>query len=71
MTLKVIIPKESLDYIEIYAKALKENPKHFKEQKMLIESQLNSSKELFMKRFGKGKIFRFNARRYLENIGRL
>jgi len=62
---------KDIDYVEIYAKAIKNNPKYFEQQKVLIESQLKSSKELFKKRFGAGKKFEFNARKYLKNIGKL
>ena len=37
--------------------------------KELIESQLNSSKELFRKRFGNSDDFKIKARRYLKEIG--
>ena len=42
-----------MDYVELYAKTLKNNPELFKQQKILIESQLKASRELFLKRFGK------------------
>ncbi len=71
MTAKTKVPKENIDYVEFYAKALKNNSKYFKQQKMLIESQLKSSKEIFKKRFGTGETFKLNAREYLKNTGRL
>jgi hypothetical protein len=69
--IKTKIPKQDSDYIEIYAKALKKNPKYFKQQKMLIESQLKISREIFRKRFKTGKKFEINARKYLKNTGRI
>ncbi len=62
------IPKTDLDYIEIYAKKLKENPKFFKQQKELIESQLASSSEITKKRFSKEN-FKTQARVHLKEIG--
>jgi hypothetical protein len=59
------IPKTDLDYIDLYAEKLKENPSLFKKQKELIESQLESSSALFKKRFS-NKNFKTNARNYLK-----
>ena len=64
-----MIPKTRMDYIEIYAKRLKEDNSLFKQQKMLIESQLHSSSALFKGMFAKGKEFKANARKYLSSIG--
>lgn len=63
--------KTDLDYVEYFAKRLREDNSLFKQQKMLIESQLKSSSELFKKRFGTGKDFKKNARAYLKKIGLL
>lgn len=62
------VPKTDLDYVEIYAKKLKEHPEFFKQQKELIESQLSSSSALIKKRFSKGN-FKEQARIYLKEIG--
>lgn len=62
-------PKTDLDYIEFYANKLKKNKSLFKQQKMLIESQLHSSSVLFKKMFGAQKNFKNNAREYLKGIG--
>ena len=62
------IPKTDLDYIEIYAKKLRENPEFFKQQKELIESQLASSSDLTEKRFSKEN-FKTQARAHLKKIG--
>jgi len=64
------IPKTDKDYIQLYAEALKRNPKLFKQQKMLIDSQLKASKSLF-KNFDKEEEFKLNARRYLRGVGLL
>tara|TARA_Y100000310_G_scaffold59583_1_gene54978 strand:+ start:301 stop:501 length:201 start_codon:yes stop_codon:yes gene_type:complete len=62
-----MIPETYLDYVIIYANKLKEDNSLFKQQKMLIESQLRSSSMLFRKMFG-SKNFKANARRYLKKI---
>ena len=62
------IPKTDLDYIKIYAEKLRENPKFFKQQKELIESQLSSSSDLTKKRFSREN-FKVQARAHLKEIG--
>jgi hypothetical protein len=57
-----------LDYVELYAKKLKEDNSLFEQQKMLIESQLHSSASVFKNKFG-DKNFKENARKYLREIG--
>jgi len=64
-----MILKTRLDYIELYANRLKKNNSLFKQQKELIESQLQGSSALFKKMFGTGKSFKINARRFLKTIG--
>jgi len=64
-----MIPKTDLDYVEFYANELKKSNFIFKQQKMLIESQLHSSSALFKKMFGNQKDFKDNARKYLKGIG--
>ena len=61
------IPKTELDYVEIYAEALKENPKFFKQQKELIDSQLIASSALIKKRFSKEN-FKEETRAHLRSI---
>ena len=63
-------PKTDEDYIKLYAESLKKNPELFKQQKMLIDSQIKASRSLF-KTFGKEEEFKLNARRYLRGIGML
>jgi len=60
-------PKTNLNYVELYSKELKENPKLFSQQKMLINSQIKASNSLF-KNFGKGEKFKQNARKYLKGV---
>ena len=60
-------PKTDEDYIKLYAESLKKNPELFKQQKMLIDSQIKASRSLF-KTFGKEEEFKLNARRYLRGI---
>ena len=62
-------PITDLDYIEIYANELKRDNSIFKQQKMLIESQLHGSSELFRKMFGTQNSFKTNARKHLKRIG--
>ena len=62
------IPIKNLDYVELYAEKLKNNPKLFEQHKMLIESQIFASRSLFEKMFGK-KRFKENAREYLKDVG--
>lgn len=57
-----------LDYIELYANKLKTDNTGFKQQKMIIESQMKSSSALFKKKFGTGKVFKANAKNYLKKI---
>ena len=64
------IPKNDLDYVEIYAEKLKQNSKFFKQQKKLIESQLKSSSQLTKQRFPKEN-FKVNIRNHLRKIGLL
>ncbi|MEK6823546.1 MAG: hypothetical protein AABY06_00785 [Nanoarchaeota archaeon] len=62
------IPKTDLDYVKLYAENLKINPKLFEQQKMLINSQIKSSKSFFQNLF-KGKDFKTEARKYLKARG--
>ena len=63
-----MMPKDDLDYVELYANKLKSDNSLFKQQKRLIESQLHSSSEIFKNRFGSGKRFKINARAYLRKL---
>lgn len=62
------IPQTDLDYVEIYAEKLRENPNLFKQQKELIDSQLESSSALTKKRFSK-EDFKKQVRIHLRKIG--
>jgi len=62
------IPEEDIDYVEIYAEKLKNNPKFFKQQKELIDSQLTISSDLTKKRFSKEN-FKSEVREHLRGIG--
>mgnify|MGYP001254374091 CR=1 len=62
-----MIPETDMDYIELYANKLKKDNSLFKQQKMLIESQLRSSSMLFRKMFG-SENFKANARKYLKAV---
>jgi len=60
---------KDLDYVVLYANKLKKDNSIFKQQKLLIESQLSSSRSLFQNTFGKGENFKRKAREYLRKIG--
>ena len=64
-----MIPKTDLDYIKFYANKLKKDNSFFKQQKILIESQLHGSSDLFKKMFGTQNNFKINARKHLKSIG--
>ncbi|MBI2142356.1 hypothetical protein HYU15_02620 [Candidatus Woesearchaeota archaeon] len=64
-----MVPKSRLDYVEFYAEKLKNDNRHFAQQKLLIDSQLKASSELFGKMFSGN--FKVKARSYLRNIGLL
>jgi hypothetical protein len=58
----------NIDYVELYAKKLKHDGSLFKQQKMLIESQLRASSSLFKNMFA-GANFKEKARAYLRSVG--
>ena len=62
-------PVKDMDYVILYANKLKKDNSIFKQQKILIESQISSSRSLFRNMFGKGINFKTKARKYLRNIG--
>ena len=64
-----MIPRTDSDYIEFYANKLKKDNSLFKQQKILIESQLHGSSDLFKKMFGTQNDFKINARKHLKSIG--
>jgi hypothetical protein len=64
-----MIPKTDMDYVELFAKRLKEDNSLFEQQRMIIESQMKASAELFRNAFGTGEEFKRNARKYLKGIG--
>ena len=60
-------PQTDLDYVILYAKTLARDNSHFEQQKKLIDSQMQISREMFRKMFGKD--FKKNARIYLRKRG--
>lgn len=62
------IPKTRLDYVELYAERLKSDPSVFAQQRMLIESQMQSSRQVFRSMLGDGDDFEERAREYLRKI---
>ncbi len=69
MIQKTVVSKIDLDYVELYARKLKEDNTIFKLQKLLIESQMHASADIFKNWFGADQEFRLNARKYLKQIG--
>ncbi len=61
-------PISDLDYVEFYAKKMKKDNSLFKQQKALIESQLQGSSSLFKNAFSEGD-FKTLAREYLQKVG--
>ena len=57
-----------VDYVEMYARRLKNDNSIFAQQKKLIESQLQGSSSLFSNTFSDGD-FRKAARKYLKGVG--
>ena len=55
-----------LGYVELYAKKMKVDNSYFKQQKILIESQIKASSIIFRNKFGRGEMFKNNARKYLR-----
>jgi len=65
-------PISDIDYVELYAEKMKHDKSIFKQQKELIEAQLNSSSDLSKKMFsGNFKLFKSKAREYLRAVGLL
>jgi hypothetical protein len=58
---------KEIDYVELYAKKLREDNSLFMQQKKLIESQLRGSSSLFARMFSDD--FKVKARNYLRGIG--
>ena len=62
---------KEIDYVKLYAEKLKRDKNLFAQQRMLINSQIIASRELFRNAFGKGEEFKKNARRFLKSTGRI
>ncbi len=60
-------PISNLDYVEFYAKMLREDNRLFAQQKILIDSQIKASQSFFRNAFS-GKDFKKEARKYLKGI---
>lgn len=57
------------DFVAFYARQLIKDPSLFDQQKRFIESQMDTSHQLFRKKFGRGKQFKVKARKYLKELG--
>lgn len=68
--MKTKVPIKELDYVELYAESIKDNPSFFEQQKLLIESQMSASNSIFKNNF-KNEKFKEKAREYLRKIGLL
>lgn len=58
-----------LDYVELYARKIRDDNSLFKQQRKLIESQFKGSSSLFRNMFSED--FKSGARRYLKERGLL
>lgn len=58
-----------IDYVKFYAERMREDNKYFQQQKMLIDSQIIASRNLFKNRFKDD--FKREAREYLKAIGKI
>lgn len=56
------------DYVVMYAEALKNDASLFKQQKVLIDSQMQMSRSFFKNAFA-GRDFKEAARAYLREMG--
>lgn len=61
-------PVKDLDYVELFAKKMKEDNSLFKEQKRLIESQMKANRSLIRNMFSEND-FESEARLYLKRLG--
>ncbi len=59
--------KTDMDFVTLYAEAYKRDRRLFKNQKMLIESQMRSSRSFFLNLFGTTH-FKENARKFLNDV---
>ncbi|MFH1649203.1 MAG: hypothetical protein ABIA93_01505 [Candidatus Woesearchaeota archaeon] len=60
-------PKTREDYVEYYSEILARDNKGFAQHRMIINSQIKSSREVFSNKFN-GKDFKEQARRYLREL---
>jgi hypothetical protein len=56
---------KEIDYVKIYAKSMKNDNTFFKQQKVLIESQMKASSSLFKSKIKNKR----QAREYLKKVG--
>ena len=59
-------PVTDIDYVELYARKLKDDNSLFSQQKKFIESQLKSSDSMFRNIFGRE--FKKKAREYIKRV---
>ncbi len=62
-------PLTDLEYVQYYAEKMKKDNKYFAQQKILIDSQIKSSRTLFQNQFKSD--FKKEARKYLKGVGLL
>ena len=61
-----------MDYVVFYAEMMQRDNRYFKQQKMLIDSQIQASRSLYMnmfKKHGTADDFKKSARDYLRQLG--
>lgn len=63
--------KDRMNFVRYWAEYVRthDDEDWSKQQKVLIDSQLENSKNVFRNMFGTGKGFKINARKYLEQMG--
>ncbi|MBI2133415.1 hypothetical protein HYU11_01895 [Candidatus Woesearchaeota archaeon] len=61
---------KNIDYIRLHAEKIRKDSRHFAQQKMLIDSQIQASRSFFQRKFS-GKDFNTEARKHLKGIGLL
>lgn len=60
---------KDIDYVELFAKKLKEDASLFQQHKLLLEGQYQASISLFKNMFGEGEKYKKNARIFLKKVG--
>jgi len=68
------VPVSDGDYVILFAEKLRDDNSYFKDHKMIIDSQISSSRSLFNDKFSeelKNGNFKDSVRKFLQEIGLL